>query len=128
MDARRQYAQNIDAYLRYCYVQRTAARVSELADLLGRPRPCLSRVIVQLFGKSLHRILRERKLGEACRLLCETRLPLTEIAVASAFGTEKTFYRVFRNALGMTPGEYRRRRGRLGLRHLSEAVVPKGLT
>ncbi len=105
---RRRYEQIIDRYLADCYAQRTAARVSELAELLTAPQPYLSETITQLFGKPLHRILSERRLEEACRLLRVPDLPLEVIAVASAFGTSSTFYRQFRKAFGMTPDEYRR--------------------
>lgn len=42
---RRRYELIIEKYLKDCYRQRTAARVSELADLLQTSRPYLSRVI-----------------------------------------------------------------------------------
>lgn len=105
---RRRYEQIIDRYLAECYAKRTPARVSELADLLTAARPYLSRVIPQLFGKPLQRVLRERQLEEAKRLLRVTMLPVRDVAIASAFGTETTFYRCFREAFGMTPNEYRR--------------------
>ncbi len=106
---RRRYERNIDDYMSYCYAQRTVARVSELADLLNASRPYVSKVIVRLFGKTPHRILRERKLAEACRLLRVTTLSVEEVAIASAFGTGVTLFRAFRDAFGMTPGEYRRK-------------------
>ena len=107
---RRRYEQIIDRYLRDCYAQRTVARVSELAQLLDAPRPYLSKVIPQLFGKSLGTVLREKQLAEAARLLTvASPLRLEEIASASAFGHRSTFFRVFRQAFGMTPGEYRSR-------------------
>jgi AraC-like DNA-binding protein len=106
---RRLYDQIIDRYLADCYAKRTAARVSELADLLDAARPHLSTIITQMFGKSLGMILRERRLQEASRLLRVTTLSIAEVAEASAFGTVQTFYCRFRQAFGMTPGEYRRR-------------------
>ena len=111
-DHRRRYNQIIDRYLSDCYAGRTAARVSELAQFLDTARPYLSRVIPQLFGKTLHALLREKQLEEAKRLLRTTPLPMTEVALASAFGTTTTLYRVFRRAHGMTPGEYRQRSAR----------------
>lgn len=105
---RRRYRQIIDKYLRDCYAKRTVARVSELADLLQAPRTYLSRVIPELFDKPLRLMLRDRQLVEAQRLLRITPLTLEEIAQASAFGHRSTFFRVFRAAFGITPGEYRR--------------------
>lgn len=107
---RKRYELAIDLYLRDCYARRSVARVSELAELLGVPRAYLSRVVAQLFGRPLSAILREKQLAEAKRLLTDVA-PLThsEIAAASGFGHRSTFYRVFREAAGMTPGEYQRR-------------------
>lgn len=105
---RQHYEEMIGKYLRDCYASRTAARVSELANLLNAPRTYLSRVIPQIFGKPLRNILRDRQLDEALRLLRLTNLSIEEVALASAFGTEVTFHRLFRAAFGMTPAEYRR--------------------
>jgi AraC-like DNA-binding protein len=104
---RRRYELVIEKYLKDCYRKRTAARVSELAQLLEAPRPYLSRVIPQLFGKPLRALLRERQLEEAKRLLRVTTLAVEDVAAASAFGDRTTFFRFFRTAVGMTPGEYR---------------------
>lgn len=106
---RRRYSQIIDKYLSDCYAQRTAARVTELAQLLDTSAPYLSRVIPQLFGKPLRGLLRDKQLDEAKRLLRTTPLTGDQIAVASAFGSPSTFYRIFRNACGMTPEQYRQR-------------------
>jgi AraC-like DNA-binding protein len=106
---RRRYELVIENYLKDCYRRRTAARVTELADLLDAARPYFSRVILQLFGKTPRTVMRERQLAEAKRLLTVTSLGLDEIAAASAFGDPTTFFRFFKQTEGMTPGEYRSR-------------------
>jgi AraC-like DNA-binding protein len=106
---RRRYSQIIERYLSDCYAQRTAARVTELAQLLDTATPYLSRIIPRLFGKPLRALLREKQLEEAKRLLRTTPLTCGEVALASAFGSPATFYRIFRRACGMTPEQYRRR-------------------
>jgi len=110
---RRRYNQIIEKYLSDCYSQRTAARVSELAQVLDISRPYLSRIVPELFGKSLRALLRDRQLEEAKRLLRSTPLAINEVAFASAFGTPKTFFRLFRAAFGMTPKEYRQRENKV---------------
>ena len=105
---RRQYEQIIERYLSDCYAARTVARVSELADLLEVPRPYLSRVIPQLFGRPLRTVLRDKQIDEAKRLLRVTRVGIDEIAAASAFGDRSTLFRIFRAAVGITPEEYRK--------------------
>lgn len=106
---RRRYRQIIERYLSDCYAQRRAARVTELARLLDTARPYLSRVIPQLFGKTLRTLMREKQLDEAKRLLRTTPLTGDEVALVSAFGSPATFYRIFRRTCGTTPGQYQRR-------------------
>lgn len=106
---RRRYDRIIQKYLSDCYAKRTVARASELAELLDANRPYLAKVIFALFGKPLRKLLRERQFEEAKRLLRLTPLCLDEVAVASAFGHRSTFYRLFLQAFGMTPTEYRRK-------------------
>jgi len=96
-----------ELYLRHCYEKRKPARAEEFAENLRLTRPYLSRVVPQLLGVPLRDFLRERQLAYAQRLLETTTLSITQIARASAFGTHPTFYRCFKAAFGMTPGEYR---------------------
>ena len=88
-----------------------AARAYERLKDSEIQRTYLSKIIPQLFGKSLGVLLREKQLAEAKRLLeLVDPLGMDDIAAASAFGHRSTFYRVFRAAFGITPAEYRRTR------------------
>lgn len=57
---------------------------------------------------SLRDFLRSRQLLYAEHLLRTTPYSTVEIAAMSAFGTCPTFYRAFKAAYGMTPGQYRK--------------------
>ena len=103
------YERIIDAYLRRCYADRTVARASELAQLLSGNRQHVSEVVLELLGKPLRDILREKRLAEAVRLLKLTPLRLDDLARASAFGHRSTFFRAFAEAFGITPTEFRNR-------------------
>lgn len=94
-------------YLRACYGTRTAARADEFAEFLRLTRPYLSRYVAELAGMPLRDFLRKRQLAYAQRLLRTTQLPVGQIALASAFGTEWTFHRCFKAAFGVTPSVYR---------------------
>src|SRR5260370_1312679 len=94
-------------YLRDCYRRVTAARVSELADLLGLAAPYLSRIAPEIVGMSLRDFLRARQLEYAVRLLRTTPLPVGEIALRCGFGTVSTFYRWFRAPYGTPPAAFR---------------------
>lgn len=97
-----------ELYLRSCYERRTAARADEFAEHLRRSRPYLSRIVPEVLGVSLRLFLRERQLAYARHLLETTNRSTVVVGQAAGFGTHPTFYRCFKAAYGMTPGEYRR--------------------
>ena len=98
----------ISHYLRECFRARTVARASELAERLNANRATLSRTMSESLGRTLLSELRARQLDEASRLLRSTNLTVADVATRSAFGDRTTFFRVFRAAFEMTPGEYRK--------------------
>ena len=97
-----------DLYLRDCYARKTAARSDEYAQHLELTRQYLARRASGVLGMPLRDFLRSRQLLYAERLLRTTSYSTVEIAAMSAFGTPPTFYRAFRAAYGMTPGQYRK--------------------
>lgn len=113
--ARQRLERAIELYLRDCFRARSVARVSELADRLGANRPHLSRLVSRTLGKSLGSALRERQLAYAARLLAETSLSVAEVSSAAAFGTERTFFRAFKNAFDETPAAYRAKSNQLSV-------------
>jgi AraC family transcriptional regulator len=94
-------------YLRDCYRNVTAARVSEFAATLGVTTPYLSRIAPDILGMPLRDFLRRKQLDYAVQLLKTTPLSAEEIATRCGFGTVSTFYRWFRSAFGTTPAAFR---------------------
>lgn len=70
--------------------------------------------ISHLFRKrmkfSFHEFLSYLRVNRACELLRDGE-SITEAALASGFSSIRTFNRVFRTVVGMTPGEYVRNKG-----------------
>jgi AraC-like DNA-binding protein len=95
-------------YLDYCYVKKTAARVSEFAAFLKRNPEYLTRTTAAIAGVTLRKYLRRKQLEEAERLLLETPSYMREIALHAGFGTISTLYRCFKQAYGMAPGAFRK--------------------
>jgi AraC-like DNA-binding protein len=104
---RRRLERAADLYLRWCYRNRTAARATEFAEIVGWTQSYLSRFVAAVAGLSVRDYLRRRQLVYAAYLLRATPLANREIALASAFGTPSTFYRCFVAAYGRTPAMYR---------------------
>ncbi len=82
--------------------------VDELSEIHGLSREHLTRIFTQEYGMPPHQYMLEMKVREAGRLLRHTRTPIKSVIRTLGF-THRTFYRVFRQATGMTPSEYRAR-------------------
>ena len=60
-------------------------------------------------GMTVHRYLTRLRVENAARLLCASRLSVTEIALATGFESSNYFSHVFHAQMGLSPKEYRRR-------------------
>lgn len=88
------------------YQEPTYSR-SDLARELNVAETAVSRVINIYFGKSFPQVLNERRITDAQRLLRETAAPVKQVAEDVGFNSMATFNRVFREATGKTPTEFR---------------------
>jgi len=88
------------------YQEPTYSR-SDLARELNVAETAISRVINIYFGKSFPQVLNERRIVDAQRLLRETPAPVKQVAEEVGFNSMATFNRVFREAVGHTPTEFR---------------------
>src|ERR671925_242501 len=84
--------------------------VDKLADRLGIGARHLHRLFVQHVGASPVSVAQTRRLHFAKRLLDETQLPITEIALAAGFGSVRRFNSAFHQTYGRAPRELRRQR------------------
>lgn len=82
-------------------------------EQLARSIPVSKRACFRLFQENLHmtpvEYIRSYRLQKACQLLARTREPITEIAYSCGLGSGSYFGKVFREAFGCSPLEYRRR-------------------
>jgi len=82
--------------------------VESLAERLGLGERQLRRLFRQHLGASPVGVAQTRRVLLAKQLLHETRLPMTEIAFASGFGSVRRFNEAFLALFGRAPGELRR--------------------
>ena len=83
--------------------------VPEILDMVPMARRSLERKFRQAFGISVVDRIRQIRVNEARLLLGGTNHPVTLIAEKCGFGTYNYMGRIFREATGMTPRDYRAR-------------------
>ena len=84
-------------------------RVQDLARELGLHPVYLARAFRRASGCSVTAYRRRLQLGDAARRLAASDEPLAAVALHSGFADQSHLCRAFRAALGVTPGNFRRR-------------------
>jgi AraC family transcriptional regulator of adaptative response / DNA-3-methyladenine glycosylase II len=84
--------------------------VDALAARLGVGERQLRRLFRQHLGASPVAVAQTRRVLLAKQLIQETRLPMSEVALASGFGSVRRFNETFQQLFGRPPGELRRSR------------------
>ncbi|WP_423194094.1 AlkA N-terminal domain-containing protein [Cupriavidus sp. H18C2] len=87
----------------------TGAGVAQLAARIGVTERHLRRLFDTAFGVSVHEYAQTQKLLLAKRLLTDTGLPVTQVALAAGFGSVRRFHDVLKERYGLTPLAMRRR-------------------
>jgi len=82
-------------------LQETAQRFHYEPSYLGKQIKAATK-------KNYTELIRELRIEEAKRLLRETRLSMNEVAEQAGFDSRVNFFRSFRSAVGVPPGEYRK--------------------
>lgn len=101
--------QSIDEALELIYYKyKTNVSVEEAAAVTGYGKSNFCRIFKKTTGLTFHEALNKRRTRVACGLLKETELSVSEIAYETGFSDAKSFCRVFRAYVGLTPGTYRR--------------------
>ncbi len=80
----------------------------ELAQALGANRTYLCRMFREETGETVQDYVTGLKMDEAKRLLDMTSKTAAEIGSYLGYSSQSHFQRVFKKAVGMTPGEYRK--------------------
>ncbi len=81
--------------------------VEQASEASGYSKSNFCKIFKQVTGSSFHKLLNAHRVSNACNLLSDTELRISEIAREVGFGETKTLCRVFREEMGMSPLEYR---------------------
>ncbi len=82
--------------------------VDELAERLGLGSRHLRRMFLQHLGATPIAVAQTRRVHFAKKLIDETDLPMTQVAMASGFGSIRRFNATFQKLYGRTPVDLRR--------------------
>ena len=88
------------------------ASLTFLAESLGTSVSSLSKIIKAYTGFTFKELLQVKRLTRATHLLCETKLPITDIIDAVGYDNTSYFHRIFREKYKMSPYEYRKTYGK----------------
>ncbi len=83
--------------------------VEDLAAVACLSQFHFSRAFRRATGKTPHRFVSDRRLEKAKEMLVRGEPPVAEVALICNFSSQASFTRAFTRAIGLPPGEYRRR-------------------
>lgn len=82
--------------------------LADLAEEIGMSPSAFSRFFQKNTGHNFVDYLRKLRIGNACHLLSETNMAITDICFEVGYANLSNFNRAFRDERGMPPKEYRR--------------------
>lgn len=102
---------SIDGALQLIYYDyKKPVTVDEAALVTGYGKSYFCKLFKNTTGMTFHEALNRKRIELACGLLSETNLSISEIAEEVGFAESKSFCRVFKSAMGISPGAYRQRK------------------
>ena len=88
--------------------------IRDLSAVARRSPAHFSRKFKLAVGKSPHAYVVRRRLERACHLMMTSAATLSEIALSAGFSDQAHLCRLFRQAFGQSPANWRRERGTAG--------------
>lgn len=88
---------------------REELRLSDIANAMNANAYYLSHIFKEESGFSPMKYVTLRRIGEAQNLLINTDMTITAIAAQIGYNNSNYFQNAFRNAVGISPGEYRKK-------------------
>ena len=84
--------------------------VEEVASICGYSKSNFCKIFKTITGETFHHYLNGYRVGVAKKMLTETDASVEQIAVNTGFADAKSLCRVFKDAVGVSPGGYRKNR------------------
>ena len=87
---------------------RNPLSLEELAEKSFYNPSYFSRIFKELYGKTLTEYITEKRISEAVKLLEDSALSIEDVYHKVGYSDKKHFYKVFKQRMELTPGQYRR--------------------
>lgn len=97
--------------------------IDELSKRVGVGERQLRRLFLQHFGAAPNIVAQTRRILLAKQLIQETRMPLTNVALAAGFGSVRRFNEVFQQLFRCSPGTLRQQAPARGLYDGTDAML-----
>jgi len=81
--------------------------VADLAEVACMSPAHFARSFKATTGRCPHEFVSRIRLTLAKRMLADHQLPISDVALSTGFSSQSNFSRAFRDAMGMTPRDYR---------------------
>lgn len=94
--------------LNYLTAHYRTVTLHDMADHFGYSAAHFSTLIREGTGRTFLQIIKDIKLGQACRALRETPLSIPSICELVGYDSPEHFMRTFKKVYGITPGQYRK--------------------
>lgn len=88
-----------------------AIHLEDMAKTLGYSKFYISRLLSNAFGCNFRTLLNAYRISKARSLLTGTTQSISQIALDCGFENQSSFNRVFRQECGLTPSQFRRKKG-----------------
>lgn len=98
----------LDIIIGTSYMKRLT--IKEIASELYISSRQLDRIVQKRYGKTLHKVIMEKRMSVAEQMLLTTDMTVEEIGSAVGFSSSAGFYREFVRAYGVTPAVYKKSR------------------
>ncbi|MBR6825807.1 MAG: helix-turn-helix transcriptional regulator, partial [Oscillospiraceae bacterium] len=83
----------------------------KVAERFGIPEKRVYEIVRRETGMTFREYLTDLRMQKAARLLRSTVEGISEIAQSCGYHSSSTFYRLFQECYGMSPGQYRKEKG-----------------
>ncbi len=101
---------NIEKALEYIYSNyEKKITIEDVATMCGYSKTNFCRIFKNITNETFHNVLNNHRIKISCTLLKESDSSIEDIALQVGFNESKSFCRVFKSVIGVSPGTYRKK-------------------